>query len=279
MNETILQVEGLTISLPRDSATWLMPVNDVNFIVSQGEILALVGESGSGKTLTAMAVGGQLPPAGKSTGTISFLEKDMLGLNKDKLADIRGKEIFYVFQNPGNVFNPCVLLGKQLHLLCRNAVKDKAEFISQICACLARIGFENPERILKCYPFQLSGGMLQRLMIACALLVKPRLLIADEPTTALDVGVQKEILRELALLREETGMAILLITHDFGVVSEIADHVVVMQNGKVVESGGVHRIFDMPQQEYTTRLLEAAQGRRLDCHADKAGSEKLEQVI
>ena len=279
MSEKLLELKNLTINIPTQEDENFLPVDSVCFAVNTGEIMALVGESGSGKTLTAMAVGGVIPASAKCRGEILFEKRDMLALSTTKLGDIRGRDIFYVFQNPGNVFNPCVVLAKQLYLLCRKAVKDKREFADKFCDCLSHIGFDDPQRILGCYPFQLSGGMLQRLMIACALLVRPKLLIADEPTTALDVGVQKEILHALAFLRDQTGMSILLITHDFGVVSEIADRVVVMQKGKVVETADVNDIFDKPQQKYTIRLLAAAQNREMTEYANPIGNKEFEQVI
>ena len=205
----------------------------------------LYGESGSGKSVTMSAVLGLLPKVACKT--------------KESKIMFHGDSMFCIYQDPMNSLNSSVKVGKQLYQMAKGYKKmTRAEFDQQMGIILERIKFEDPMRTLNKYPFELSGGMLQRLMIACAILVTPSLIIADEPTTALDVSIQKEIMREFRAINREYQTAILVVTHDFGVVAELADDVIVMHDGEIVEKGRVLELFDSPQEEYTKRLLKAS---------------------
>lgn len=211
----------------------------------------MIGQSGSGKSLTLQSIMGLLPKNMTREGEILFEGVD---LNPLELSKIRGREMFTIFQGAMNAFNPSVKLFDQLYWLAGKTAVSKAIFHKEIIEVLNRLGFTEPEKTVKQYPFQLSGGMLQRMMIACALYVKPKLLLADEPTTALDSSVQKEFLGELSAMKNQT--TILLVTHDLGVVAEIADEVIVILDGEIVESGDVYKVFHAPRHEYTKRLLK-----------------------
>jgi peptide/nickel transport system ATP-binding protein len=231
-------------------------VKGVSFEVPQNTTVALVGESGSGKSVTAMSILNLLPPNAERSGAIAFSGHDMLALSSQQLQKLRGKEIACVFQDPMSSLNPVFTVGQQIseplmkHMgLGRRAAMQRAE------ALLAEVGMPEPKRRLAAYPHQLSGGQQQRVMIAMALGCEPTLLIADEPTTALDVTIQRQILELLARLKETRRMSMLFISHDLGVVGEIADHVVVMRHGVVREQGPVDAIFTNPQDAYTKALL------------------------
>ena len=250
MDETILEINDLSLSLDGRQI-----LRSVSFSVPAGQITCLVGESGSGKSLTVSSVLGLLP-----SGAV-LLPRSRI--------DFRGKDIFSVYQDPINSFNASVRVGRQLYEMARGyRPMTRAAFESGISGVLRRLNFRDPAAVLKKYPFELSGGMLQRLMIACAIFVAPSFIIADEPTTALDVSIQKEILRELRAINSEFGIAILVVTHDFGVVAELADRVVVMHGGRVVEEGDVFELFDHPKNDYTRRLLEAS-FREVTIHASE----------
>ncbi|GBK72100.1 ABC transporter ATP-binding protein [Paenibacillus macerans] len=234
-------------------------VNEVSLRILPGETVCIVGESGCGKSVTAMSVMGLLQGAGVEIGgRIKFGETDLLSLDKHHLRTIRGHEIAMIFQEPMSSLNPVLTIGEQmiepmvLHLkLPKKVARRRAvELIEQV-------GISRPEQIMNNYPHELSGGMLQRVMIAMAISCGPRLLIADEPTTALDVTIQAQILDMLRRIKEESNMAILLITHDLGVVAEMADYVVVMYAGKIVEEGEVTRLFASPKHPYTQGLLKS----------------------
>ena len=240
MSEAILEVSRLSLAIDGREI-----IRDISFTAEAGRVTCLVGESGSGKSLTISAVLGLLP-----TGAV---------LSEESRIDFKGKDIFSVYQDPMNSFNPSRRIGRQLFQMARGYRKtDRDEFERGICSVLARLRFSDPEGTLKKYPFELSGGMLQRLMIACAIYVAPELIIADEPTTALDVSIQKEIMREFRAINHEMHKSILVVTHDFGVVAELADKVVVLRKGRLVESGDVFTVFDHPREEYTKALLEAS---------------------
>ena len=231
-------------------------VRGISFDVTENSTLALVGESGSGKSVTAMSILDLLPDNAERSGAITFAGHDMLALPRAALQKLRGKEIACVFQDPMSSLNPVFTVGQQIaeplmkHLgLGRRAARRRAEEL------LGEVGMPEPQRRLKAYPHQLSGGQQQRVMIAMALACEPRLLIADEPTTALDVTIQRQILELLARLKEARRMSMLFISHDLGVVGEIADHVVVMRQGQVREQGPVATIFENPQDAYTKALL------------------------
>ncbi|MCW4384689.1 ABC transporter ATP-binding protein [Salinibacterium sp. SYSU T00001] len=234
-------------------------VADVSFEVGAGEILAIVGESGSGKSVASMAVLGLLPENASVEGAIEFEGRDILGLSAGELRGIRGSGIAMIFQDPVAALNPVFTVGFQIveAVRAQNGGLPKAQARRRAVELLELVGIPDAERRLDSYPHQLSGGQCQRVMIAMALAGEPRLLIADEPTTALDVTVQAEILDVLRSLRDRVGLSILMITHDMGVVADIADRVVVMKEGNVVERGNVAEIFTRPQAEYTHRLLSA----------------------
>ena len=231
-------------------------VRGVSFDIPENTTVALVGESGSGKSVTAMSILNLLPENAERSGKVAFLDRDMLALGRDDLQRLRGKEIACVFQDPMSSLNPVFTVGQQIveplvkHMgLGRRAAMARAE------ALLGEVGMPEPKRRLSAYPHQLSGGQQQRVMIAMALACEPKLLIADEPTTALDVTIQRQILELLGGLKERHRMSMLFISHDLGVVGEIADHVVVMRNGIVREQGPVAGIFASPQDAYTRALL------------------------
>ncbi len=243
----------------------VVAVRDVSLSVEEGEVVALVGESGCGKSVTALALLRLLPPDAQISGSVTFEGRDLLQLPMKQLRAVRGRDIAMVFQEPMTSLNPAFTIGNQIGEVLRlhkglrgQAARDRArELLS-----LVRIG--SPEQRLKAYPHQLSGGMRQRAMIAMALACDPKLLILDEPTTALDVTTQAQILDIVRELRQRLGMAILLITHDLGVVADLADRVAVMYAGSKVEDAEVHRLFAAPRHPYTAGLLRALprRGRR-----------------
>lgn len=235
-------------------------VNGVDFSIDKGEVLAIVGESGSGKSVTSLSVMGLIPsPPGKVIdGEILFKGEDLLNKNKKEMQDIRGNKISMIFQEPMTSLNPVFTVGKQIsESIMRHQKLSKKEAEKKVIEMLELVGIPSPESRIKDYPHQLSGGMRQRVMIAMALTCNPELLIADEPTTALDVTIQAQILDLMVKLKEKLGTSILLITHDLGVVAETADKVVVMYCGKVVESATVDEIFENPMHPYTQGLLNS----------------------
>ena len=233
-------------------------VNGVSFSVDQGEVVALVGESGSGKSVTSLSVLGLIPsPPGKiEGGQILFDGEDLLKKSNREMQDVRGNEISMIFQEPMTSLNPVYPVGKQISEAIRRHQKiSKKEARTIAIDMLDKVGIPSPETRVDDYPHQMSGGMRQRVMIAMALATKPQLLIADEPTTALDVTIQAQILDLMNRLREDTGTSILLITHDLGVVAETADRVVVMYCGKVMEMANVVDLFEEPKHPYTQGLI------------------------
>ncbi|UOM37166.1 ABC transporter ATP-binding protein [Acuticoccus sp. I52.16.1] len=232
-------------------------VDDVSLDVMPGEVVALVGESGSGKSLTALSVMGLLPRAATATAGQVLLEgDDLLAKSERQMRAIRGKRVSMIFQEPVASLNPLVPVGDQVaESLVVHREASPREAARRVIEMLGHVGIPQPERRARQLPAELSGGMCQRVMIASALISNPRLLIADEPTTALDVTIQAQILRLMKALREERGTAILIITHDMGVVADIADRVCVMYGGRVVETGPVFDVFDNPSHPYTRLLL------------------------
>ena len=264
----LVSIEQLTIS-PADQAG-LKLVNNVSFAIEAGKTTCVVGESGSGKSLTALSVMGLLSHQLKrNSGKILFQGQDLTQLNADKMRDIRGRQIGMIFQEPMTSLNPVLTVGYQIgeplavHLgLKGDALKKKvAELLEQVGIPAERAGS---------YPDELSGGQRQRVMIAMSIACKPALLIADEPTTALDVTVQAQILSLLDKLKTSMNMGMLLITHDFGVVADVADHVVVMFRGEIVESGPVVQVLNKPKHPYTKALL--------DCVPDAEGKKVLKPI-
>jgi oligopeptide/dipeptide ABC transporter ATP-binding protein len=237
----------------------LRAVDDVSFQVERGEILGLVGESGCGKSMTALSMMRLLPPAASvAEGEILFEGQDLLKLSPGEMRRIRGHHISMVFQEPMTALDPAFTIGSQITEVIHSHVKvgdDEAR--ARAIAMLERLGIPNADRRFDSYPHQFSGGMRQRVMLALALVMNPRLLIADEPTTALDVTIQAQILDLIADLRREMGLSVVLITHNLGVIHEVADRVAVMYAGEIVEIGDVKRIFRDPQHPYTQGLLKS----------------------
>lgn len=249
----LLSIKGLTVA-----ANGLDLVDGVDLDVEDGKISALVGESGSGKSLTALATIGLLSNNLELIkGRIEFDNVNIAELSERQMSSLRGRQISMIFQEPVGSLNPLVPVGVQVaeSLVVHEIVSGKRAF-SKAIEFMERVGIPQPEIRAKQLPYELSGGMCQRAMIASALVSKPRLLIADEPTTALDVTVQAQILQLLSELSSELGLSVLLITHDMGVVAEIADDVSVMYGGRVVERGSVENIFALPHHPYTQMLLQ-----------------------
>lgn len=244
-------------------------VDHVSFQVREGETVCIVGESGCGKSVTAMSVMGlvEAPGGQVNGGQIDFAGEDLLLLDKNTLRAIRGNEIAMIFQEPMSSLNPVMKIGEQIMepLMVHLKLTKKQARIRAI-ELITQVGIARPEQIFGSYPHELSGGMLQRIMIAIAVSCNPKLLIADEPTTALDVTIQAQILDMLREFKESGGMSILLITHDLGVVAEMADYVIVMYSGQIVEEGGVVELFNHPKHPYTRGLLKSKPvvGQRLE---------------
>ncbi|CAL2088202.1 ABC transporter ATP-binding protein [Tenacibaculum sp. 190524A05c] len=234
-------------------------LKNVSFTVQPNSILGLVGESGSGKSITSLSIMGLLPKAEISTdGSIKFEEKNILNFSDKDFLRVRGNEISMIFQEPMTSLNPSLTCGYQLYEVFKNHTKlSKTEIKDEIISLFEKVKLPRPEAIYKSYPHQISGGQKQRVMIAMAIALKPKLLIADEPTTALDVTVQKEIIHLLKTLQQETKMSVLFISHDLNLVSEIADDVVVMKKGKVIEYANAKNIFNSPKQDYTRALINS----------------------
>jgi peptide/nickel transport system ATP-binding protein len=255
VNDPILQVEGLRVAFGDAEPV----VRDVSFALTPGRVLALVGESGSGKSVSAMSVLGLLPPQARVSGSARFRGEELVGASVESLRAVRGAGIGVVFQEPMNSFTPVLSIGTQIAEAVRAHPSglDRAGVSARIDGLLRSAGLDDPARIRRAYPHELSGGQLQRAMIAMALAGDPVALIADEPTTALDVTVQAGILDLLRHLCHERDLAVLLITHDMGVVADVADEVLVMRRGEPVEHGSVADLFAAPQAAYTRALLAA----------------------
>ncbi len=254
-NNSILSIRDLHISFGA-----VPVVHGLNLEIEAGKTLALVGESGSGKSVTSLAVMGLLPEAtGHATGSVRLGDTELLALSEDRMRGIRGSQISMIFQEPMTSLNPVQRIGDQLAEVIRLHRGLKGTALREaVLEMLRKVRIPDPETRMKQYPHTFSGGMRQRVMIAMALACNPKLIIADEPTTALDVTVQAQILDLLRELQRETGTAILFITHDMGVVAEMADHVLVMQKGREIERGEVHEIFSNPKDDYTRTLIAAA---------------------
>jgi peptide/nickel transport system ATP-binding protein len=256
MSEAILSIRDLSVRY-RGKESAVQAVDNISLDVGRGEIVALVGESGSGKTTIAMSVPMLLPGEAEVTsGEVQFQGRNLLEMGERELRSIRGRDIAVVFQDPVAGLNPVIPVEDQVaEMLTSHLPIKKKEAKRQTVDILSRVGLSDPQRIAKSYPFQLSGGMCQRVMIGIATALDPHLLIADEPTSALDVTIQAQILAQLEELRQERGTSILLITHDFGVVAQMADHVSVMYAGRIVETGTPEQIMDSPLHPYTAALL------------------------
>jgi oligopeptide/dipeptide ABC transporter ATP-binding protein len=253
--ESILSVEDLTVSFPSEDGM-VQAVRGVSYEVRAGEVLGIVGESGSGKSVTSMAVMGLLPRSAKVAGSVRFRGQELIGLSETKLEKIRGDKIAMIFQDPLTSLNPVYTVGAQIAeaVLAHNDM-SKARARERAVELLDVAGIPNPRRRADAHPHELSGGMRQRVVIAIAMANDPDVIIADEPTTALDVTVQAQVLDALSTARRETGAAMVLITHDLGVVAGQADRVLVMYAGKPVEVGTVDDIYYEPRMPYTLGLL------------------------
>jgi len=248
----ILEVQNLSVHFGSGA---VKAVDGVSFSVGRGETVALVGESGSGKSISALSLTKLAPRAATyAGGQVLFNGENMLSLSDRELRNIRGSQVSYIFQEPMVSFNPVFTIGWQIEeaiKLHRKGIDRKAE-VKRLLDLV-----HLPDRLVSAYPHQMSGGQLQRCMIAMALACSPELLVADEPTTALDVTVQREILNLLSELSEKVGLSVLMITHNFGIVADLADRVYVMQKGKIVEEGNTRQILYDPQHEYTKQLMAA----------------------
>ena len=259
MVETILEVEDLRIQF-KSGKERVQPIRGVNFTLKKGETLGIVGESGSGKSVTSLAIMGLLPEQTSEivSGKIQFNGQDLTKFTEKQYRKFRGNEISMIFQEPMTSLNPVFTIGQQLSEPLRQHKKmSRSEIQEAIIAVLKQVGIPRAEQIIHEYPHQLSGGMRQRVMISMALLCQPKLMIADEPTTALDVTIQAQILELMKAIKSENDMSLLLITHDLGVVAEMCDRVVVMYAGEVVEVAEVGELFDQPLHPYTEGLIDS----------------------
>ena len=256
---SLLTVENLSVSFRQDGRT-IPAVRGVSFTVDRGETVALVGESGSGKSVTALSTVSLLPSSATVTGSVTYDGRQMIGASDSVLRDVRGNDISFIFQEPMTSLNPLHTIEKQLtESLALHQGLAGAAARARILELLTKVGIRDPETRLGAYPHQLSGGQRQRVMIAMALANQPDILIADEPTTALDVTIQAQILNLLADLKRTERMGLLFITHDLGIVRRVADKVCVMKDGEIVEAGPTAEIFADPQHPYTRKLLAAEQ--------------------
>jgi oligopeptide/dipeptide ABC transporter ATP-binding protein len=268
---SLIDLRRLTVEIPTPSG-WIRPVDDVSFALAAGESLGLVGESGSGKSMLALALMGLLPPGARVRGEAWFAgangasasRVNLLTLPERERIAVRGRDLAMIFQEPMTALNPVMRVGAQIaEAICaHHAGLSREEIDGQVLAALERAAVPEPAMRARQYPHQLSGGLRQRVMIAMALAgdngESPRLLIADEPTTALDVTVQKQILELLAQLRRDLGLALLFITHDLGVVAQVADRIAVTYAGRIVEEGPTGEVLERPRHPYTAGLLRAS---------------------
>ena len=252
----LLKVSDLRTSFFTDAGE-VKAVNGVSFTLSKGKVLGIVGESGSGKSVTAYSIMQILAPTGKIIGgSIKLCGQELVGADEKIMKDVRGNKVSIIFQDPMTSLNPTYTIGNQLmEAILLHTDRDKKQAYNRAVEMLRLVNVNEPEKRMKQYPFELSGGMRQRVMIAMALACEPDILIADEPTTALDVTIQAQILELMKKLQKELGMAIIMITHDLGVVAQMCDEVIVMYAGTICEQGTVEDIFYNPQHEYTKGLL------------------------
>ncbi len=259
----LVDIENLTVDFPQHEGT-VQAVRGVSWHLAAGESLGIVGESGSGKSVTCMALLRLLrePPAKITADRLELVGENMLTADRHKLASIRGRVAAMVFQDPMTAFDPVFTIGHQIiETIQAHRSVSKAQAKAEASSLLAKVEIKNPAAMLESYPHQLSGGMLQRAMIAMALSCRPQILVADEPTTALDVTIQAQILQLIKGLQAELGMGLVMITHDLGVIAETVDRVVVMYGGRVMEEGPVQSIFDAPAHPYTQALLRSIPGQ------------------
>jgi len=256
MNAPLLEVENLSINFRTENGL-VEAVKNVSFSMNHGGSLAIVGESGSGKSVTALSLSRLLPnpPSEFASGSIRFEGRDILAMNPAELRSVRGGGIAYVFQEPATSLNPVFTIRSQIAEGIRLHRPEVQDVDAEVAKWLDAVGIVDPAKRMHDYPHQLSGGMQQRAMIAMALACRPRLLVADEPTTALDVTIQAQILAELKRLRSEFDMALILITHNFGIIRGLCDRVAVMFRGEIVETGETEQILRNPQHPYTKALI------------------------
>ena len=256
MNSPLLQVENLSINFRTENGL-VEAVKSVSLSLEHGGSLAIVGESGSGKSVTALSLARLLPapPAEFASGSIRFEGRDILAMSPAELRVVRGGGIAYVFQEPATSLNPVFTIRSQIAEGIRLHRPEVENLDAEVAKWLGAVGIVDPEKRMHDYPHQLSGGMQQRAMIAMALACRPRLLVADEPTTALDVTIQAQILAELRRLRAEFDMALILITHNFGIIRGLCDRVAVMFRGEIVETGKTESVLENPQHPYTKALI------------------------
>ncbi|PEB09908.1 ABC transporter ATP-binding protein [Bacillus thuringiensis] len=267
MSRAVVELKDLQTHFQTEEGT-VKAVNHVSFAVREGETVCVVGESGCGKSVTALSIMGLIAESGSVVGgDILYEGKSLLGMKEKELRSLRGNDIAMIFQEPMTSLNPVFTVGEQIvETLREHELLSKNEAYKKAIELIRKVGIARADEIVHSYPHELSGGMLQRIMIAVALSCNPKLLIADEPTTALDVTIQAQILDLLRQVKEEFKTSILLITHDLGVVAEIADYVVVMYGGKVIEEAPVLEIFQNPKHPYTKGLLKSkpVMGKRID---------------
>jgi len=258
----LLEIENLTVDFSRDGRVTSRALRGVSLTVGAGEAVGVVGETGCGKTLTGLSVLRMLPENATASGRICFEGQEMLDLSARELRSIRGRRISMVFQSPGTSFNPVFTVGYQIGLVAeRHLGVGRKEGQALVAGTLHAVGLPNPESVMRFYPHELSGGMLQRAMIAMAIICRPSLLIADEPTTALDVTIAQQILRLLRRLQREQGFGVFFISHDLDLVSDFCDRIAVLYAGRVVEMGATAQLLGRPRHPYTRALLEALPGR------------------
>jgi len=296
---TKLEVKNLTTCFRSENRD-VTAVDDISFTLKKEETLCIVGESGCGKSVSALSIMGLLPPAGYvKSGEVNFKNKNLLSITSNEFEKIRGNQISMIFQDPGSSLNPVMRIGEQVSEIFRIHLNlSKKEGLEKALDMLKQVEIPDPESRMLAYPHELSGGMAQRIMIAIALACNPDILIADEPTTALDVTIQSQILNLMSQMQTKTETAIILITHDLGVVAEMADNVLVMYCGQIVEYGDVKTVFNNPIHPYTkalmksipiigekTKRLDAIPGRvpsldmlPLGCRFEKRCSEKNSQI-
>lgn len=252
----LVQVENLGVEFPHDGG-WTPVVRDVSFSIERGQFVGLAGESGSGKTMTALAILGLVPPPGRISGGRILLEgRNLIGASESELQRMRGRRVGMIFQEPATALNPVFTVGFQIaEVVCAHRRVSRNEALAEAVRLLDLVAIPRASERLRDYPHQLSGGQRQRVMIAMALAARPDLLLADEPTTALDVTIQAQILELLEQLRSDLGLAVLLISHDLGVLAETCERLMVMSSGRIVEEGLVEDIFRRPAHAYTRSLL------------------------
>jgi len=277
-NGPLLEVRDVTVRFESDEGV-VHAVDRVSFDVGHGEVLAIVGESGCGKSVTMMSLLGLLPPTADVEGEAHFGGVDLIGASAAELRGIRGREISFVFQDPMTSLNPVFTVGRQVgEVLRRHLDLSRQDARKRTVELLDVVGIPSPEQRVDEYPHQLSGGMRQRVMIAMAIACEPKVLIADEPTTALDVTIQASVLDALRELRERMGMSIVLITHDLGVVADVADRVVIMYAGQKVEEAPVGELFAHPQHPYTIGLLGASPHAGTAAAAGNGARRRLQEI-